>query len=275
MKKPTSYGVGLITLVSVLTPFASAQVNAAAQATMTHPVPPTAPNAAAISAQQAATASQRAADANSTVVAQSAAGNAAQSASVAQSPVNSGATALTTATAVTSPRTDATLTSGTAEAQANRPLVDEAQVEAHPGIATKSSAHVAEQSMNTGVESPIAADLNTAEITADIRNVSATTREALFRQIDLKIDTSTAALRAVRRNSVELRGEAHAAANESFKAVRFREQALRRSLKEARRASPDTAAAAQTKLAGDYQAYADAVVAAASTAHGSALPTNR
>jgi hypothetical protein len=247
MKKPTSCYFSLIILVSVLTPWASAQVNSAAQATMSRPLSPTAPNAAAISAQQAATASQRAADANTTVAVQNSASNAAQSANVAQSPINNnGAAAVTGSTAITSNQADATPTidtSGIGETQSKLPAAAGGPVGTHSEITTKTTAQLPEQSTNSAVDSQIAADLNTPEITAGIRNASASTREALFRQLDTKIDTATAALRAVRRNSVALRGEARTAANESFKTVRLREQALRSSLKAARRASPDTAAA--------------------------------
>ena len=74
---------------------------------------------------------------------------------------------------------------------------------------------------------------------------------------------------ASERVARDLRTDARARFDTAYQQVRVSEETLRRSLLDARRASPERTAEAQARLASDYEAYADAVAAAEATAHGS------
>lgn len=141
-------------------------------------------------------------------------------------------------------------------------------------------AHAATASAPASVigRTQIAASLHSAETAAQIRSAEQGERATLYAQIDAGIETARQGLLALRRTCDDHTGDAHDRFLTACDRVRAHEQVLRESLRAARAAlasSGTVSGSLPTRLAADYEAYAQAVAvaeaAAASDVSASAL----
>ena len=275
MKNKTNY-LTLLAAVSILAPLASAQV-AGTVATTAQTAATASQNAAAMSAQQAAAASSHAATASAASATAAATG---AQISAAHSPATTGVTstaaAATTAAGASIPTTKGTVNAGVANSATvpgNKPTDESSDVSTSAKLKANGTAAAPGLSADGNAHESASASLNGAATAAQIRNATKESREQIFAHVDTSIETTKRSLAQLRQSSRELNKEAREQFKTASEDVRVREKALRQSLKAARHATPDEAAAAQAKLAADYEGYATAVAMTESALHGSVSTT--
>lgn len=263
MKTNTSCYLALTALATVLTSGAFAQApdparaaaqnaSAIASAAAAHATPPVLPSAAA-SGQAAA----QSAAANS-AAAQGAANAAAHSPSVTGA--TSTAASATNAAGAPIPTTSGTTNAGMANSTSTS--VDASQNRVKANAQTNAAGTARAPGLNGTANGQVSASLNAPVMTAEIRNSSFETRDAVYSQVDASLQTTHVAMAQLRQRGSQLSGQARDQFKNAYEQLRLREQALRDSLRDARSASAATYADAQAKLASDYDAYAQAVAAA-------------
>jgi len=190
-----------------------------------------------------------------------------------QQAANAAARSNPTAAANANRASSAGVNSGTnaaAGVQADRPRRDGVGV----NEAANANASLAGQtnglSVANSVSGGIAGSLNSAAMVSDIRNASQATRTTMLAQVDSSLDASARAVADLRRSGRELKGEARARFDAAYDDLRAQEKTVKRSLSTARKAKDSTWADAQSQLASDYEAYAQAVSRAEAAAQGSA-----
>ena len=232
----------------LLTPFASAQTrgsgagHAAASAL--------ARSTAAANAQHTAAASSKAASATAAA--------AGRRASAVHRPAATGATskavAATTAAGAQIPTTKGTVNAGIA----NSTTPPGHQFTPEPGVPT------------TGIPGGnISASLNSKATAAHIRNATRDNRDQVLADVDSSVKSSSRLLAELRQQAHVLRKDAREDFKSAAEEVRLREKALRESLQVARKAPDQQSAAAQSRLAANYEGYAAAVARTESVVHGS------
>ena len=207
---------------------------------------------AAAAANQNANAASHAANAAATNAATNA------QASAAHNPAATGATAraaaATTASGATIPTTKGTVNAGVANSASvpgNRPTDATTTV--------NGNGRASAPGLRVDGDTQLSASLNGQTTVAHIRNATSATREESFKEIETGIAAAKRSLAGMRsaNNAPDKAGRAQlkAAAEE----VRTLEKNLRQSLQDARHATGNEVAAAQNKLAADYEAYLAAV----------------
>ncbi|MEO6006298.1 MAG: hypothetical protein ABIZ04_23865 [Opitutus sp.] len=244
-----------LTLVAltVHTPSAFAQAAGAASGA--------AQNAAAAANQNANAASHaaNAAAANASAGAQ---------ASVAHSPAATGATsraaAATTAAGATIPTTKGTVNAGVA----NSATVPGNRAN-DPTMTVNGNGRGSAAGAGVDSDAQLSASLNSQATAAHIRNATTANREESFKEVETGIASAKRSLAGMRsaNNAPDKAGRVQlkAAAEE----VRSLEKTLRQSLSDARHATGNDVAAAQAKLAADYEAYLAAVARNQASVSGS------
>lgn len=104
--------------------------------------------------------------------------------------------------------------------------------------------------------------LSPAETVQDIRSATPSSRDALYSQINTRIENNGRIISDLDHQARALRGDAKTEFNAAASNLRDSEKSLKRSLNDVRKASNDTWSDAQARLATDYQAYAVAVARA-------------
>lgn len=112
----------------------------------------------------------------------------------------------------------------------------------------------------TGPSSPVSEVLDTTTLAQRIRDMPIADRGGFLDAFDLRIERSDRELNQLRQTSRQLKGDLRAAYLAADDDMKARHKALKRSLREARLATPEAWAKARTTLAADYEAYSVALV---------------
>lgn len=112
----------------------------------------------------------------------------------------------------------------------------------------------------TGPASPVSEVLDTTTLTQQIRGLSLASRGDFLTSLEKRIEGTDRDLNEVRQTSRHLQGNARAAYLAADDEMKGKHRALKKSLKEARAASPENWVKVRDTLATDYEAYSVALV---------------
>jgi len=155
---------------------------------------------------------------------------------------------------------------GAGAVQAQRPIRDGV------GLNANATTHAALEARQTGLtvaalaSTGATASLDSRATVEQIRAAAHANRDAILAEVKTRIDASVRATARLRSEARRLDGDARAEFQASIDDVKVREKAVKQSLKTARQARGDAQTAAQSRLAADYTAYAEAVARAEAAA---------
>lgn len=116
--------------------------------------------------------------------------------------------------------------------------------------------------------------LSPGETVRDIRSANQSSRDALYSQVNGRLENAGRLVSDLDHRANELRGDAKTQFKAAAADIRDKERALKRSLNDVRKASNDNWSDAQARLAADYEAYATAIARAQAAAGVGDLDAN-